>query len=108
MRDRNGLVLVSVAGTVLWRRDLAAAGFSDTETHLARFSQDGLSVYLIATRGGRRGVWTWPLAGGEPRLLVAFDDPQLIPYGALSVDGNRIYLTVAQNESDIWVMNLRR
>ena len=95
---------------MLWRRDLAAAGFSDTETE--GFSQDGLSVYLIATRGGRRGVWTWPLAGGEPRLLVAFDDPQLIPYGPpyepFSVDGNRIYLTVAQNESDIWVMNLRR
>jgi len=40
-------------------------------------------------------------------LLVAFDDPLLIP-GAVSAHGNRLYLTVASNESDIWAMDLNR
>ena len=101
--NENGLVLVSMAGAALWRRDPAAAGFSDFD---ARFAKDGLSLYITATRGGRRGIWTWPLAGGDPRLLVAFDDPLLIAGGAFA-RGDRLYLTVAQNESDIWVMDLR-
>ncbi len=68
-RFRNELALVSLAGAVLWRRDPAAAGFSAATD--ATFSEDGFSLYLAATRGRRRGIWTWPLVGGEPRLLVA-------------------------------------
>ena len=102
----NGVALVSLAKAVLWRRDLRKAGFSDP--NVTGFSEDGLSLVLEATHGGRRGIWTWPLAGGEPHLLVAFDDPLLVPLGALYVRGGRVYLTVGQNESDIWVMNLQR
>jgi serine/threonine-protein kinase len=100
------LVLVSAVGAVLWRRDLVAAGFSDLDYVV--FAENGLSLYLAATRGGRRGVWTWPLDRGEPRLLVGFDDPLLAPLGFISVHGHQLYLTVAQNESDIWVMDLKR
>ena len=101
------LVLVSGTGAVLWRRDPAGAGFSGV-SQMVTFSEDGLSLYLSATRGGRRGIWTWPLAGGEPRLLVSFDDPPLVQAGFFSARGDRLYLTVAQNESDIWVMDLKR
>jgi TolB protein len=101
----HGFVLVSVAGAALWRRAAAAAGFS--EAGFSWFAEGGASLYLTATRGGREGIRTWPLAGGEPRLLVAFDDPRFVP-GAVSTRGDRVHLTVAQNEGDIWVMNLRR
>jgi Tol biopolymer transport system component/tRNA A-37 threonylcarbamoyl transferase component Bud32 len=101
------LVLVSAAGAVQWRRDLTAAGFS--QPGAATFSEDGLSLYLSAARGGRNGIWTWPLAGGAPRLVVAFDDLRFVALtDELNVRGDHLYLTVAQNESDIWVMDLKR
>jgi serine/threonine-protein kinase len=106
-RSGTTLVLVSAAGAVRWRRDLTAAGLSQPDA--VTFSEDGHSLYLPAVRGGRNGIWTWPLAGGEPRLVVAFDDPRFVVYtNELNVRGDRLYLTVAQNESDIWVMDLKR
>ncbi len=48
-----------------------------------------------------------PAAGGAPRLVVAFDDPALVAFGVLSVGPDRLYLTVSEYESDIWVANLR-
>jgi Tol biopolymer transport system component/tRNA A-37 threonylcarbamoyl transferase component Bud32 len=106
-RSGTTLVLVSVAGVVQWRRDLTAAGLS--QPGAVTFSEDGLSLYLLAARGGRNGIWTWPLAGREPRLVVAFDDPRFVALtGELNVRGDRLHLTVAQNESDIWVMDLKR
>jgi serine/threonine-protein kinase len=100
------LVLVSPSGVVLWKRAMVPAGFS----RLGRLalSEDGSSFYMALARGGRRGVWTWPFAGGEPRLVVAYDDPRLSSPGQISVHGDRLYLTVAQHESDIWVMDLKR
>jgi serine/threonine-protein kinase len=101
------LVLVSPSGTVLWRRDLAAAGL--TGVGLLTFSEDGSTIYLGATRAGRDGIWALPRAGGEPRPVVLFDDPRLTALGgAISVRRERLYLTVAQYESDIWVMDLKR
>jgi len=102
----TGVALVSLTKAVLWRRDLEKEGFSDRD--VAGFSEDGLSLVLAATHSGRHGIWTWPLAGGEPHLLVAFDDPLLAPAGAFYARGGRVYLTVGQNESDIWVMDLKR
>jgi hypothetical protein len=29
-----------------------------------------------AERGGVDGIWTWPIAGGQPRLLLEAGDPQ--------------------------------
>jgi hypothetical protein len=48
-----------------------------------------------------------PLYGGAPRLIVAFDDPALVADFGLSVGRDRLYLTVSQYESDIWVANLK-
>jgi dipeptidyl aminopeptidase/acylaminoacyl peptidase len=103
--DADGFALVSLANTVLWRRDQVKAVFSDFDFVAMKLSEDGLSLVLEATHGGRRGIWTWPLAGGEPHLLVAFDDPLLPPSGNFYARGGRVYLTVGQNESDIWVMD---
>jgi hypothetical protein len=43
--------------------------------------------------------------------VVAFDDPALEPSvfaGAVSVSHGRLFLTVREVESDIWVMDLKR
>jgi Tol biopolymer transport system component len=101
-------VLVSPQGRELWRRDLAAT-YGLKLSGSARYSRDGRTIYAPGDhRDGRRGVWAIPGAGGTPRLVVAFDDPALAnPFGLLSVGPDRLYLTVAQYESDIWAMNLR-
>jgi len=100
-------VLVSATGAALWRRDPGAAGFRGVRSPM--FAEDGRSLYMTATREGRHGVWSWPLVGGEPRLLVAFDDQLFVPLEyVVDVSGDRLFLTVAHNESDIWVMDLER
>ena len=46
------------------------------------------------------------MTGGTPRLVIASDDPALAIRGMFSVGPDRLYLTVSQYESDIWVANL--
>ena len=106
---RGDLVLLSPQGRVLWRRNLVPgsglAGFG-----LPAYSRDGRTIYLWGEhRDGRRGVWAVPVAGGAPRLIVVMDDPNLgFPdYVCPDVGPDRLYLTVSEYESDIWVAKLR-
>ncbi len=103
------LVLVSLAGQVLWRRNIA------TTTRLSlvfggwRYSRDGRTIYFAANHeDGRRGIWAMDVAGGDPRLVVLNDSPGLINMNFHSVGRDSLYVTVAEPESDIWVAALRR
>jgi Tol biopolymer transport system component len=84
-----------------------------TRNHLTRrgvphYSRDGRTIYNDAVDGdGRQGIWAIPVAGGPARLVVAFDDPSLAFLGGFSVGPDRIYLSVGESESDIWVAKLR-
>ena len=65
----------------------------------------------MKTDGARSGIWSWPAAGGTPRLVVSYDDPSLSALtwpGALNVGRDRLYITVTQSESDVWVMDLKQ
>jgi serine/threonine-protein kinase len=105
--DTNSdLYLVSPRGRELWRRNLVPASGLISYV-FARFARDGRTFYVSGRhRDGREGVWAFPVAGGAPRLLIASDDPALVPM-YLSVDSDRLYLAVSEYESDIWVANLR-
>ena len=48
-----------------------------------------------------------PASGGEPKLLVTFDDPSRpsVRY-EFATDGERFFFTLAEYESDVWVMEL--
>jgi Tol biopolymer transport system component len=71
------------------------------------FSRDGSRVYLVGVQeDGSPALWWFPADGGEPAKAVAFDDPAMMAPGMFSVGPDRIYLTVAEYESDIWVMDL--
>ncbi len=77
-----------------------------------RYGRDGRTVYVVATHeDGRRGIWAVPVAADTPRLVVAFDDPAIVPLtgsgSLISVGRDRLYLTTAQYESDIWVATLK-
>lgn len=75
----------------------------------AIWSRNSQTVYVKAADDERRAtIWSIPVTGGTPRLLVRFDDP-LRPSlrREFATDGVRFYFTIAQDESDVWVMELR-
>ncbi len=107
------LVFVSPQGHVLWRRNLVpTAGLAGYGA--PAYSRDGRTIYFVgAGRDWRPGVWAVPVAGGPPRLVVNNDDPGLAigagstePYRP-DVGGDRLYLTVSEYESNIWVARLK-
>jgi WD40 repeat protein len=106
-RDRM-LLLITLDGVVRRRVGLAAQGIVGTQPVL---SPDGATLYSVVTAEEGRGVWSWPVRGGAPRLLMRFDDPGLEPLGgpgSLTVGPDGLYLTLVEQESDIWVMDLVR
>jgi len=103
----NLLLVSSRDGRVL-RSDLLTANRLAWASGIIRLSREGRTVYTAAAhQNGRKGIWAIPLAGGPARLVVAFDDPALFALGFMSVGPDRLYLTVSQYESDIWVAKLR-
>jgi Tol biopolymer transport system component len=102
------LVFVSHQGRALWRRNLIpTTGL--TSFGAPAYARDGRTIYVQGNhRDSRRGVWAIPVAGGPPRLVIRFDDPTLSVLGVRpDVGPDRLYLTVSQYESDIWVAKLR-
>ena len=98
-------VRVSGDGEVLSRYDPSAAGQQSFDK--LRFSPDGSRIYVIATdHDGSEGVWWIPVNGGGATKVVAFDDPSLTVPGFFTVGPEHLYLTIAEYESDVWVMDL--
>jgi DNA-binding SARP family transcriptional activator/Tol biopolymer transport system component len=101
------LRVVSQTGRVLWRRDLLSTYGLRLQGYPGEYSRDGATLYLVAHHeDGRRGIWAIPMKVGKPRLVVSSDDPALSLFGFLSVGRDRLYATVSEYESDVWVMHL--
>jgi Tol biopolymer transport system component len=69
------------------------------------WSSDGHTLYY--REAPELGIWKISISGGEPELLVQFDDPA--PRAFLSnwaSDGKGFYFTLTEHEGDIWVMEL--
>ena len=88
---------------ILDLRSTALQSFSGWE-----FSPDGEDLYFYAiTRDRWQGVWSVPATGGEPRLVVDFEDSNLHMYSnGLTVGPGYLHLSIGVYESDIWVMDL--
>ena len=97
--------MVSLEGEVLWRYDLGNAGLR--RIRRPRLSWDGSTIYFRGTHeDASEGIWAMPAQGGEPNLVVVNDDAVVFGRLNLSVDPNHLYITVAEHESDIWVMDV--
>jgi TolB protein len=100
------IVRVSRDGVVLWRLPMTGGV---TDFSYPQFSPDGSRIYLFVTReDGSQGVWWTPATGGGITEVVAFDDPTVTVFfiGRISVGPEHLYLTIAEYESDIHVMDL--
>ncbi|MEJ2108634.1 MAG: protein kinase [Acidobacteriota bacterium] len=72
------------------------------------FSRDGNVLFFKANdRDFQNTIWSVPVSGGPPELLVQFDDPlrpSLRP--EFAVDSHEIVFTVSERQSDIWMLEL--
>lgn len=77
----------------------------------AVWSPDSRTIYCKALDKDWHGnIWSVPLAGGEPKILVRLvkpDDPFLqSPRDELAIYGGRFYFTMTKFEADIWQVGL--
>jgi Tol biopolymer transport system component len=99
------LRLVSREGEVLWRYRPSVDGLR--EIGRSAYSRDGSAVYLWGEHeAGSEGIWAIPARGGEPRLVVAFDDLELGGTSMFSVGPDHLYVTAGEYETDVWVADL--
>jgi Tol biopolymer transport system component len=72
------------------------------------WSEDGRTVYYLAVDPAERAtIWSVPVDGGTPRLLVRFDDPtrEWHRFGFKTRRG-RFYFTVGDRQSDLWMADV--
>jgi len=70
------------------------------------WSDDSHTLYFKSHDAkGNAEFWSIPIAGGAPTLLARFDDPDRPSYRPeWSVGAGRMYFTIADLQSDVWVM----
>ena len=71
------------------------------------WSADGQTIYYKTTGPEGSSIWSVPVSGGEPKLLVRFDDPnRRSTRPEWAVGAGRFVFTLTEHESDVWVMEL--
>lgn len=74
---------------------------------LAIWAPDGRTIYFKAGTADAAAIWALSASGGPPRRVVQFDNPDR-PSGRpeIATDGERLYFTVVNRQSDIWLMSV--
>jgi Tol biopolymer transport system component len=85
-----------------------ATSANEPEPEYPIWSPDSRTIYYKAyDRDRNSSIWSVPVTGGPPRLLVRFDDPSRRSLRReFATDGRRFFFTIAHDESDIWTMEL--
>jgi serine/threonine-protein kinase len=68
----------------------------------------GTLYYCTQSPSGRAAFWSVSVNGGTPRLLFRDDDTHRISRADFATDGKRLFLNFAADESDVYVVELRR
>jgi serine/threonine-protein kinase len=100
---------ISLQGEERLLFDGGATGLS--WTGIPDWSADGRLIYFNAMDStGAAGQYAIPAAGGIPRQVIRFDDPtknvSRLPYWPYSLGDGKVYFSVKEIESDIYVMDL--
>jgi Tol biopolymer transport system component len=103
-RQGDGLVTLTWEGEV---RRVVTQGDDLTLTIWPQWSRDGRRIYFTGADGeGRRGLYFIPAEGGNPRLAIRYPDPSKPVWSLATVGEGVVYLSVAENESDVYAMDL--
>ncbi|HUR93766.1 MAG TPA: protein kinase [Gemmatimonadales bacterium] len=85
--------------------DVAPAGFSGWA-----WSADARTIYFAGRdpRDGSLAIYRLPAAGGVPRPVVRFDDPnhRWSRASGLRVRGDRFYFNLGDQQSDLWMAEI--
>jgi Tol biopolymer transport system component len=85
--------------------DLGPAGFDGWT-----WSADGRTIYFVGREPRDPGVaiWRLPAAGGIPRPVMRFDDPNhpWFRAGGIRVRGDRFYFNLGDQQSDVWTAEI--
>jgi len=103
----GGIVLVPLDGAPPRR---LSSPYSTAGWSLPQWSADGRTIYHVSGDSGRvDAVIALPLTGAPPHPVLRFDDPSRPwhRYG-FRVRGDRMYFTLGDLESDIWVAEVER
>lgn len=103
---RGELRVIAPDGT--GRRVVVPASAGQPQPSYAIWSPDSQTIYYKAYDAQlETSIWAVPAEGGQPRLLVTFDDPAHRSLRReFARDDRRFYFTIANDESDIWTMQL--
>ena len=107
---RSGAIRI-VAADSGTPRDVYTPGPNDPNAELATFADNGREVYFKSHDRNdlRASLWSVPVAGGRPRLLVRFDDAERASNRFdFATDGKRFYFTIEDRQSDIRIAELTK
>ncbi len=78
------------------------------EPHSCALSPDGRTLYVRrAEPHGGGAIWAAPVVGGQGHMIVSFDDPsRQSARGVFAVSASRVYFTLDDRQSDVWVAEL--
>lgn len=115
--DGKTIVYVSLVDTTLHAANADGSGARllfdghslGLTTHQIAFGTRSDVVYFHAVdRDSRHAFYELPLRGGPPRLVLKFTDPARQPRRfEFDTDGRRLFFTLATDESDVWLMELK-
>jgi Tol biopolymer transport system component len=72
-------------------------------------SHDGRTIYFKSHDAeGRASLWSVPISGGRPRLVVRFDLSRPSNRPDFAVSAERLFFTIEDRQSDIWVAEVTR
>jgi Tol biopolymer transport system component len=100
--------LANIEGDML--RPIVAASDSSgyPVPEVLQWSTDGRTIFYKAFDSeGRSSIWSITASGGQPRLLMRFDDPSRpSSRPEFATDGKRLYFSIGQRQSDVWTVEL--
>ncbi len=100
----EGLYVIPAEGGS--RRLLVPSTIPGFGPELVAWHPDGRTIYYLASTPSDWAVWSI-IEGGEPQLILEFDDPNRQPtrYG-FTTNGRKLYMTLGSHESDVWVLEV--
>jgi len=106
--NRRALWVATIDGDMLRPIVPAADSSGYPAPEVLQWSADGKAIFYKAfDTEGRSSIWSVAASGGQPRLLVRFDDPSRpSSRPEFATDGKRLYFSIGQRQSDVWTVEM--